>query len=96
MIAYLNKREIRYGEKERKLEREKRADGRTDKQTGRQTASQPDDRQTDPLTSFRFLKISRTNYREQISRLKIWELKLILPISVPENVNGKNKKLSLC
>ena len=74
-------------------------DGRTDidRQAGRQTARQqthrqPDDRQTKPLNSSRFLEILRTNYPEQISRLEIWELNLIIPVPVPEDGNGKIKK----
>ncbi len=71
--------------KGRKKECKKESDGRTDgringrtngqmdKQTGRQTAL-PDNRQTKPLNSSRFLEISRTNYREQISCLEIREL----------------------
>jgi hypothetical protein len=82
-------------------------DGRTDKQKNRQTDRQtdrhPDNRQTDtqttdrqikPLKSSRFLEISRANYREQISRLEIRDLKLIFSVSVPENGNGKIKKLN--
>jgi hypothetical protein len=77
--------------------------GRTDKQADRQpddrepddrhTDSQTTDRQTKPLNSSRFFEISRTNYREQISRLKIRELNLIFPVPVPKNGNGKIKKL---
>ena len=51
------------------------------------------DRQTKPLNSSRLLEISRTNFREQVSRLEIRELNLILPVPVPENGNGKIKKL---
>jgi hypothetical protein len=36
----------------------------------------------------------RTYFREQISRLEIRELNLILPVPVPENGNGKIKKLT--
>ena len=78
-------------------------DGLTDRQAGRQTARrqrarrqthrQSDDRQTDKaLSSSRFFEISRTNYREQISRLEIRELNLIFPVPVPEDGNGKIKK----
>ncbi len=75
-----------------------RTDGRTDKQADRQpddrhTASQTTDRQTKPLYSSRFLEILRTNYREQISRLEIREVNLIFPVPVPEDGNGKIKKL---
>jgi hypothetical protein len=71
-------------------------DGPTDGQTDRQmTERQTDDRQTDKaLNSSRFLEISRTNFREQVSRLEIRELNLMLPVPVPENGNGKIKKLS--
>ena len=76
---------------ERKNARKKRTDGRMDKQTGRQTAL-PDNRQTKPLNSSRFLEISRTNYREQISCLEIRELNLIFPVPIPKDGNGKIKK----
>ncbi len=72
----------------------------TDKQADRQpehrhTDSRTTDRQTEPLNSSRFLEILRTNYREQISRLEIRELNLIIPVPVPEDGNGKIKELSL-
>jgi hypothetical protein len=77
--------------KKRKKERKKEMDGRTDGQTDGQMT----DRLTKPFYSSRFLEILRSNFREQISRLGIWELNLILPVPVPENGNGKIKKLTL-
>ncbi len=73
---------------------DERMDKRTVGQADRQTDGRQTDRQTKPLKSSRFLEISRTNYREQISRLEIRELNLIIPVPVPENGNGKIKKLS--
>jgi hypothetical protein len=36
----------------------------------------------------------RTYFREQISRLEIRDLNFIFPVPVPENGNGKIKKLN--
>ena len=69
-------------------------DGRTDGRTDGQTDGQMTDRLTKPFYSSRFLEISRSSFREQISRLEIRELNLILPVPVPQNGNGKIKKLS--
>ncbi len=67
-------------------------DSKTDRLANRQTR----DKLTKPLKSSRFLEILlRTNYREQTSRLEIRDLNLIFPVPVPENGNGKIKKLNL-
>ena len=81
--------------KERKNARKKWMDGRTDGQTDGQADGQMTDRLTKPFYSSRFLEISRSSFREQISRLEIRELNLILPVPVLKNGNGKIKKLTL-
>ncbi len=104
---FLHIREIRdkkrKKEKKEKKEKEEKKDNKERKErngwTDRQTDEHTDghmDRLTDQdFKTFSFPEtLLRTNKREQISRLEIWELNIIFPVPVPENGNGKIKKLS--